>query len=150
MPIERVGHVVIKMRDLEKAKEFYQGVLGMEIGAELEFGIFFRFGSYHHDIAVFKTSPDAELPKRDQVGLVHIALVADSLQTVKAMYERCKAMGVPIVGATDHTMTKSLYINDPEGNTIEIYCEVPEYDWRANGMGGLNRPLDLEAVPVEA
>lgn len=149
MGIERVGHVVIKMRDLEKAKQFYHGVLGMEIGAERDFGIFFRFNNYHHDIAVFKTSPDAELPKDDQVGLVHVALVADSLQTVKAMYERCKELGVPIVGATDHTMTKSLYIKDPEGNTIEIYCEVPEYDWRTNGMGGLNSRLDLEAVPAQ-
>src|SRR5579884_2452460 len=71
MGIQRVGHVVIKMRDLEKAKQFYHGVLGMEIAAERDFGIFFRFDNYHHDIAVFKTSPDAEPPKRDQVGLVH-------------------------------------------------------------------------------
>ena len=58
MGIQRVGHVVIKMRDLEKAKAFYQGVLGMKIGAESERGIFFRFGDYHHDIAVFKTGDD--------------------------------------------------------------------------------------------
>lgn len=150
MGLQRVGHVVIKMRDLEKAKQFYHGVLGMEIGAERDFGIFFRFNDYHHDIAVFKTSPDAELPKRDQVGLVHIAVVADSLQTVKAMYERCKAMGVPIVGMTDHAITKSLYIQDPEGNTIEIYAEVPEYDWRAKGMGGISMPLNLDEVPAHA
>ena len=148
MGIQRVGHVVLRMRDLEKAKEFYHGVLGMEIGAERDFGIFFRFNDYHHDIAVFKAGADADLPHANQVGLVHVALVADSLQTVKAMYERCKELGVPIVGSTNHTITKSLYIQDPEGNTIEIYAEVPEYDWRKNGMGGLNSPLDLEAVPA--
>lgn len=147
MGLQRVGHVVIKMRDLERAREFYQGVLGMKVSVDRpDFGIFFRFNDYHHDIAVFKTSDDAELPKKDQVGLVHIAVVADSLETVKAMYERCKEKGVEIVSTTDHGMTKSLYIHDPEGNTIEIYAEVPEYNWRENGFRGT--PLDLEAVPA--
>ena len=58
MAIQRVGHVVLKMRDLDKAKQFYQGVLGMKIGKELPWGIFFRFNNYHHDIAVFKTTPE--------------------------------------------------------------------------------------------
>ena len=147
MGLQRVGHVVIKMRDLEKAREFYQGVLGMKISQERDFGIFFRFGDYHHDIAVFKTAPDAELPRQDQVGLVHVAVVDDSVETVRATYERCKEKGVEIVGTTDHGMTKSLYIHDPEGNTIEIYAEVPEYNWRDNGFGA--NPLDLTAVPAE-
>jgi len=138
------------MRDLEKAKAFYQGVLGMKIGNESERGIFFRFGDYHHDIAVFKTGDDADLPKANQVGLVHVALVTDGVQTVKAMYERCKAMGVEIVGSNDHAITKSLYIKDPEGNTIEIYAEVPEYNWREEGMGFISRPFDIDKVPEPA
>jgi catechol-2,3-dioxygenase len=145
MGLQRVGHVVIKMRDLEKAKEFYQGILGMKISVDRPgFGVFFRFGDYHHDIAVFQTSPDAELPRDDQVGLVHVAIVADSVDTVKAMYERCKEKGVPIVSTTNHGMTKSLYIKDPEGNEIEIYAEVPEYNWRDNGFRA--DPLDLATV----
>ena len=150
MGILRVGHVVIKMRDMEKAKAFYQGVLGMKIGNESERGIFFRFNDYQHDIAVFKTAADADLPKADQVGLVHIALVTDSVQTVRAMYERCKEMGVEIVGTNDHAITKSLYIKDPEGNTIEIYAEVPEYNWREKGMGFITRPFEIEKVPQAA
>ena len=150
MPIQRVGHVVLKMRDLEKAKEFYQGVLGMKIAEEAPFGVFFRFNDYHHDIAVFKTAPDADLPKKDQVGLVHVALVADSLQTVKEMYERCKAMGVTIEGTSDHGMTKSLYIRDPEGNEIEIYAEVPEFNYLEESFVGATKPLDLEKIPANA
>ncbi len=150
MAIQRVGHVVLKMRDLEKAKQFYHGVLGMKIGKELPWGIFFRFNDYHHDIAVFKTAPDADLPKKEQVGLVHVALVADSVQTVRQMYDRCKEQGVEIVGTTDHKITKSLYIKDPEGNTVEIYAEVPEYNWREEGMGGMAHPFDIEAVPASA
>ena len=150
MGIQRVGHVVLKMRDLEKAKAFYQGVLGMQIGSESPRGVFFRFNDYHHDIAVFKTADDAELPKRDQVGLVHVAVVADSVETVRAMYDRCKAMGVEISSTRDHGVTKSLYVKDPEGNTIEIYAEVPEYDWRERGMGNQdnNREFDIESVPA--
>ncbi len=148
MPIQRVGHVVIKMRDLEKAKQFYCGVLGMKIAEEAPFGIFFRFNDYHHDIAVFRTSPDAELPKKDQVGLVHIALVADSVQAVKEYYERAKAMGVEIAGTADHGMTKSLYIKDPEGNEIEIYAEVPEFNYLEQSFVQATRPFDLDTVPA--
>ena len=148
MGIQRVGHVVLKMRDLEKAKQFYQGVLGMQIGAESERGIFFRFGDYHHDIAVFKTGDDADPPKSNQVGLVHVALVTDGVESVRRMYDRCKEMGVEIVGASNHAVTNSLYVKDPEGNTIEIYAEVPEYNWREEGMGFIVRPFDIEAVPV--
>ena len=147
MGIERVGHVVIKMRDLEAAKRFYGEILGMKITEERpDFGIFFRFNDYHHDIAVFKVGEDADPPKRNQVGLAHVALVADSFETVRAMHRRLKEHGVEITATTDHGMTKSLYCKDPDGNAIEIYCEVPEYDWRTQGLGGANnRPLDLEA-----
>ncbi len=144
-----VRHVVLKVRDLEKAKQFYCGVLGMKIGQEdPQRGLFLRFNDYHHDIAIFKTGPDADLPKENQVGLVHVALLVDSLETVKAWHDRCKALGVPIVSTTDHAITNSLYIRDPEGNVLEIYCEVPEYDWHTLGMGFIARRLDLEAAPA--
>jgi catechol 2,3-dioxygenase len=147
-PIQKVGHVVLKVRDLEKARQFYVGVLGMTCAKfDPDRGMFLRFNDYHHDIAIFKTSPDADLPKKDQVGLVHVALVVDSLDTVKAWYQRCKAHGVPIVTTTDHAVSNSMYFKDPEGNVLEIYCDMPDYDWRTQGMGFIARPLDLEAAP---
>ncbi len=146
MPIERVGHVVLKMRDLDKAKQFYGGVLGMQIADDEDFGVFFRFNDYHHDIAVFKVPDDAELPKEDQVGLAHVALVTDSLETVKEMYLRLKEQGVEVTGTADHGVTKSLYCKDPEGNEIEIYCEVPEVSWQDAGTVAIDDPLDLESV----
>ena len=148
-PIIGVKHVVLKMRDLEKAKQFYCGVLGMKIGNEdPERGLFLRFNDYHHDIAIFKTGPDADPPKQNQVGLVHVALLVDGPETVKAWYERCKALGVPIVGTTDHAITNSVYVEDPEGNVLEIYCDMSDYDWRTRGMGFIARPLDLEKAPA--
>jgi catechol 2,3-dioxygenase len=150
MPIQRVGHVVIKMRDLEAAKRFYRDILGMRITDEREgFGVFFRFHDYHHDIAVFKVNEDAESPRKNQVGLAHIALVADSFDTVKAMYQRLKAHNVPIVRTVDHGITQSVYFTDPEGNELEIYCEVPEKPWQNQKTIIMAEPIDFDAVTAE-
>src|SRR5262245_23182832 len=147
MAIKRVGHVVLKMRDLEAAKRFYGGILGMKISSESPTAIFFRFGDYHHDIAVFKVSDDAELPKETQAGLLHFALVLESREDLVKMHQHLKQQGVTIEAELDHGMTNSLYINDPDGNAIEIYCEVPEYDWRTNNdFVGYLKPIDIEAL----
>lgn len=146
MAILRVGHVVVKMRDMEAAKQFYGDLLGMAVVSESPAGVFFRFNDYHHDIAVFKVSENAEAPKRDQVGLAHVALVIDSFASLQAMYRRLKERGVQIRATIDHGMTKSLYITDPDGNGIEIYAEVPEEDFLAPGYQGRNEALDLETV----
>ena len=150
MPIERVGHVVIKMRDLDVAKAFYRDVLGMKVTDEREgFGVFFRFEDYHHDIAVFKVDEDAEAPQKNQVGLAHIALVADSFDTVKAMYQRLKDHDVEIVRTVDHGITQSVYFKDPEGNELEIYCEVPEKPWQDVDTIIKADPMDFEAAPAD-
>jgi catechol 2,3-dioxygenase len=150
MPIERVGHVVIKMRDLEAAKRFYRDILGMKITDEREgFGVFFRFHDYHHDIAVFQVAEDAALPQKNQVGLAHIALVADSFATVKAMYQWLKEHNVPIVRTVDHGITKSVYFKDPEGNELEIYCEAPGVDWREVNTIIKADPINLDAVSAD-
>ncbi|HJQ05472.1 MAG TPA: VOC family protein [Nocardioides sp.] len=147
MAIKRVGHVVLKMRDLEVAKQFYCGVLGMQISSESEIAVFFRFNDYHHDIGVFKTTEDAEAPKEAQVGLLHVALVVDSRESLIETYHDLQAKGIKIEAQFDHGMTNSIYIYDPEGNAIEIYCEVPEYDWRTNDdFVGYLKEMDLEKV----
>jgi catechol 2,3-dioxygenase len=147
MGIERVGHVVLKMRDLEAAKRFYRDVLGMQISSESPNAVFFRFGDYHHDIGVFKVSEEAESPKEDQVGLGHIALVVDSLETLVHMHERLSDSDVTIEATLDHGMTLSLYIYDPGRNVVEIYCEVPEYNWREQtDFTRYREKLDLEVL----
>lgn len=145
MPIERVGHVVLRVRDLEASKHFYHNILGMKIANEREdFAVFFRFNDYHHDIAVFKAADDAAPHQKKQVGLAHVALVADSLDTVKAMHQRLKEHEVPIVRLSDHDYTKSVYFEDPDGNEIEIYCEVPEAPWQSLDTVIRSKVLDLE------
>ena len=146
MAIKRVGHVVIKMRDLSKAKQFYVGFLGMKVGNESPRGMFLRFSDYHHDIAIFKTGDDADLPKENQVGLVHLALVCDGDETVRSYYDKAKAEGIEIAGWTDHDVTHSLYLKDPEGNVVELYAETT-YNWKEGGMGFRSKAFDIEAVP---
>ncbi len=150
MPIERVGHVVLKMRDLDAAKRFYRDILGMKITDEREgFGVFFRFQDYHHDIAVFKVDAAAEAPRPNQVGLAHVALVVDSYDTLKSMYQHLKDHDVPIVRTVDHGITRSVYFKDPEGNELEIYCEVPEKPWQEVDTIIKADPIDLDAAPVD-
>lgn len=140
--IQRVGHVVLKMRDLNAAKHFYGEILGMNISREREgSAVFFRFHTYHHDIAIFKVDDDADLPKRNQVGLAHVALIAENFMAVKEIHERLVEYGVPITRMIDHGITKSIYFKDPEGNELEIYCEVPECTW--------NDPSDTTTILSE-
>jgi catechol 2,3-dioxygenase len=83
------------------------------------------------------------------VGLAHIALVADSFATVKAMYQRLKEHNVPIVRTVDHGITKSVYFKDPEGNELEIYCEAPGVHWQEVDTIIKADPIDLDAVSVD-
>jgi catechol 2,3-dioxygenase len=152
MAIQRTGHVAIRVRDLESAKRFYGEILGMNLGMEIPGqGLFFRFNNYHHDLAVFKAREGAEPASKNHAGVAHIALVADDFATVLATYHRLREHGVPVSRTIDHGATKSVYFTDPDGIELEIYCEVPEFDWRHNGMTRV--PMDIEsesaAEPLE-
>jgi catechol 2,3-dioxygenase len=143
MAIQRTGHVAIRVRDLEVAKRFYGDILAMKLGMEIPGqGLFFRFGDYHHDLAVFKARDGAEAASKNHAGVAHIALVADDFDTVRRMYRRLLEHNVPVSRTIDHGATKSIYFSDPDGIELEIYCEVPEFDWRRNGM--VRVPMDIE------
>jgi len=144
MAIQRTGHVAIRVRDLEAAKRFYGGILGMKIGGEIPGqALFFRFDDYHHDLAVFKAADGAEPASKNHAGIAHIALVADSFETVRNTYRRLREHGVPITRTIDHGATKSVYFTDPDGIELEVYCEVPEFDWRHKWM--VREHLDIES-----
>lgn len=93
---------------------------------------------------MFKVAGDAAAPEANQVGLSHIALVVENLDAVKAMYRKLKAHDVPIVRAVDHGVTQSVYFKDPEGNELEIYCDVAEKPWRQVDTMIKADPLELD------
>jgi catechol 2,3-dioxygenase len=143
MAIRRTGHVALRVRDLEAARHFYHDILGMRIGEEWPGrAIFFRFNDYHHDIVVFKATDDAEPASQRHAGAAHIAFLADDFETVRNTYRRLRDNDVR-VRCTDHGFTKSVYFNDPDGIELEVYAEVPEFDWRKEGLGK-REPFDME------
>ena len=129
MLIESLGHVVIKVRDLKVAEQFYNEVLGIPIQSRYEADqmTFFSLG-HHHDFAVIAIGLDAPAPNADAVGTHHIAFKVagiDSLREAKALLE---AKGI-VVAPVDHHVTKSLYFSDPDGNAIELFADGSN-DWK--------------------
>lgn len=151
MAIQRAGHVAIRVRDLEATRRFYRDVVGMKVAHEYPGrGVFFRFDGYHHDLVAFRADECTEPASAKHAGVAHIAFVAEDFETVRRHYRRVKALGIP-VRCTDHGFTKSIYFSDPDGIEIEIYVEVPEFDYMKTGLG-IREPLDIEsptaAVPL--
>lgn len=147
MQIKALGHVVLKVRDLERSVAFYRDLLRMKEVARLRNRmVFFSFGANHHDLALLQVGAQAELPGPHSLGLYHIAFkVGDSpgeLRECKAYLER---HGVAIRGSSDHGVSLSLYIEDPDGLEIELYVDADPALWRDNPAAVLTtRPLKLD------
>jgi catechol 2,3-dioxygenase len=146
---KKVGHVVLKARDLKRAEQFYTEVLGFEVVMRLNRprGVFFTLGEQHHDLAVLEVSPEAEPAKDEQVGLHHIALQVGSFAELKEFYRTLKAHNVTITATIDHFITKSIYFLDPDGNGFELYCDVGEdgLERIRRGEAAAFAPLNLDA-----
>ncbi len=141
---ERIAHVVIKVRDLERSKKFYTEVLGMQVMKDVpKIGAVFlaNHARDHHEIALFQISPTAELPKPNQVGLAHIAFRLRSEEELQAAYEELKAKDVPVNFTVNHGVTKSVYFRDPDGYELEVYCDNPieEYAGMPNAYLGMDK-----------
>src|SRR5712692_370918 len=146
---KKVGHVVLKARDLERAEQFYTEVLGFEVVMRLNRprGVFFSLGEQHHDIAVLEVPAEADPVKDNQVGLHHIALQVGSFAELKEFYRILKAHNVTITATIDHFITKSIYFLDPDGNGFELYYDVGEdgLERIRRGDAAAFTPLNLEA-----
>jgi catechol 2,3-dioxygenase len=125
---KKVGHVVLKVRDLKRAEQFYTEVLGFEVVMRLNRprGVFFTLGEQHHDLAVLEVPPEADTVKENQVGLHHIALQVGSFAELQECYRTLQAHQATITRTIDHGITKSIYFVDPDGNGFELYCDVGE------------------------
>ena len=130
--VKRVGHLVINVKDQEASTKFYTEVLGFEISINREgFGTFLTCGKIHHDLALFQAAPDAALVTPGGLGLNHTALQVEDFDTLTEYYHKLKDLGIEF-RTTDHSMTKSIYISDPDGNGIELFCNSQE-----NAVDGL-------------
>ncbi|MEX2422260.1 MAG: VOC family protein, partial [Actinomycetota bacterium] len=133
--VKELGHVVLYVRELERSIRFYRDVLGwQQILPEASIGFpasMFSGGRTHHELLLIEVGPDAAtIPAGRRVGLYHFGLkVGDTDDELRAALARLQGAGVPVMGATDHGMTHSLYIADPDGNEIELYIDVAGADW---------------------
>lgn len=154
-PETRIGHVHLKVADLDRAIAFYSGVLGFEL--QQKFGTraaFLSAGGYHHHIGLntWESLGGSPAPQ-GHTGLYHTAfLYPDRAQLADAL-RRVVTAGIPVDGAADHGVSEAVYIRDPDGNGVELYRDRPEEEWPRDADGGLamvNDPLDLDVLLAEA
>ena len=144
--VRGVGHVVLKVRDLERAAAFYRDVLGLKEVARYRGRMaFFSAGTNHHDLAVLALGPDARPAPPDAVGLYHVALkIGDSLDELRAAKAHLEARGVPIRGTADNRVSQSIYCEDPDGNMVELFVDADPAVWRDQpSIVATVEPLDL-------
>jgi len=147
MPIQtsKLGHIVLRVRELERSERFYTGVLGLRKTGEIP-GVMAFFTTQDnadsHDLALMRLGPDAPDANPQAVGLYHFAYQVPSEEALADAYRTLKEAGVPIVGTGDHGVSKGIYILDPDGIEIEITYEVPRERWPkdANAFAG-TKPL---------
>ena len=133
MEVQELGHVVLLVHDVERSRHFYGDVLGWkEIAGGRQGAAMFSAGRTHHELLLIEVGEAAEeIPQGRRVGMYHFGLkVGTTDEELVAAIQEVEAAGVTIVGASDHTVTHSLYIADPDGNEVELYIDVQPEVWR--------------------
>lgn len=149
---KRLGHVVLNVRDAAKSKEFYTRTLGLRVAHEdLARGtVFLSFGREHHDLALFQMAT-GEPPDASQPGLHHMAWQLGNFDELQAAYRELQAIGVPVESTIEHNVTRSVYFRDPDGNRVELYCDMVENGFETmRTLGPRRDPLDMEQAEVVA
>jgi catechol 2,3-dioxygenase len=148
--VKELGHVVLYVSDLERSAAFYGDLLGWRrVSPEgLQFpAAAFSSGRTHHELLLIEVGDDAApLPEGRRLGLYHIGLkIGDSDAELREALTRLRESGTPVVGMSDHTVSHSLYVLDPDGNEVELFIDVPGVDWKSNPEKVLApvRPLAL-------
>jgi catechol 2,3-dioxygenase len=154
-PNVRIGHVHLKVADLQRALRFYSGVLGLEIMQWFgDQAAFLSAGGYHHHIALNTwESLGGSSPAPGTTGLYHTAILYPTRAALATALRRVIGAGIPLQGAADHGVSESIYLNDPDENGVELYCDKPKEKWPRSGDGKLEmytRRLDLHALLKEA
>jgi catechol 2,3-dioxygenase len=152
-PQVRIGHVHLKVADLERAIGFYRDVLGFELMQRMgDQAAFLSAGGYHHHIALNTWESLDGKPPFGTTGLYHHAIVYPSGAALADALRRLIAAGIGLEGAADHGVSQSLYLRDPDGNGVELYCDRPREAWPQTPDGKLamyTRHLDLRALLAE-
>jgi catechol 2,3-dioxygenase len=144
-----VGHVHLKVSDLDRALGFYRDVLGFELQAKMgDQAAFLAAGGYHHHIGLNTwESRGGAPPAPGTTGLFHSAFLYPTREALAGAVRKVIDAGVPLTGASDHGVSEAIYLNDPDGNGVELYWDRPREEWPRDGDGELRMftaPLDLQ------
>jgi catechol 2,3-dioxygenase len=151
----RMGHVHLKVADLERALEFYHGVLGFDVMQRIgDSAAFLSAGGYHHHIGLNTwQSKGGKAPAAGTTGLFHLAIVYPTRAKLADALQRLISARIPLDGASDHGVSEALYLRDHDGNGVELYWDRPREQWPHDAEGGLamyTRALDLRSLLSEA
>ena len=155
-PATRIGHVHLKVADLERAIAFYHGVLGFDVTQRYgRQAAFLSAGGYHHHIGLNTwESAGGSPPPPGTTGLYHVAILYPTRALLADALRRLAAAGVALDGASDHGVSEALYLRDPDDNGVELYWDRPREAWPrgpdGRGVAMYTRPLDVAALLREA
>lgn len=154
-PGARIGHVHLKVADLDRALGFWRDVIGLEEQQRMgERAVFLSAGGYHHHIALNTwESAGGAPPPPGATGLYHVALLYPDRPSLARALRRVLDAGIELEGASDHGVSEALYLRDPDGNGVELYRDRDRAEWPRDGQGRLamhTRRLDLRALLAEA
>jgi catechol 2,3-dioxygenase len=154
-PQVRIGHVHLKVADLERSLAFYCGVLGFELMQRMgDSAAFLSAGGYHHHIGLNTwESMGGSPPPPGSTGLYHVAILYPTRALLGDALRRLRNARIPLEGASDHGVSEALYLRDPDGNGVELYWDRPRELWPRSPDGGLGmftRPLNLASLLAAA
>jgi catechol 2,3-dioxygenase len=149
-----IGHVHLKVSDIDRALGFYEGVLGFEVMLRMgDEAAFISAGGYHHHIGLNTwESRGAGPPPRNTTGLYHTAIRYPDRKALAGALKRVIDAGVPVDGASDHGVSEAIYLRDPDENGVELYRDRPKEEWPSTDDGGFamtRTPLDLQGLLAE-
>ncbi len=149
-----IGHVHLKVADLDRALAFYCGVLGFQLMLRMPGAAFVSAGGYHHHLGLNTwSSAGGSPPPRNATGLYHVAIRYPDRRALADALARLVRAGVPLDGASDHGVSEALYLHDPDGNGVELYRDRPQAEWPRSANGEftmVSEPLDVRALLAEA
>ncbi len=145
-----LGHIVLKVRDAQQAKDFYTRALGLQVAYEdRQRGmVFLSFGTEHHELALFQLAT-GEPPEAAQPGVHHIAWQLGSFAELQAAHRELVELGIPVEATVEHNVTRSVYFFDPDGNRVELYCDMVANGFAAmQTLGPARKLLDIETGEI--
>jgi catechol 2,3-dioxygenase len=153
-PETKIGHVHLTVSNLVRSLEFYRDLLGFEVTTKYgDSAVFLSAGGYHHHIGLNTWQGEGVKPQpKGYAGLYHFAILYPSRKELAKILKKLIEQGYPITGGADHGVSEAIYLEDPDGIGVEIYCDRPKSEWKVINDGEVEmvtKPLDFEGILAE-